>query len=194
MRLRMKESWKNRKETILWALPFMMIFEGASLPFIGWRLEYATGLCIGFLVSILCFLIMNVVTERVLNTGKGGMVIPGLLLRIFLYGGAFYLTAVRISLLSGLGAGLGFLTAILSVLFLRGVRPMVRHRRARKAAEADGLTVGQGAGGPGWKYENAGHDGDGTRRFVLIRAFSMERYRGGRTYVTHRRFRTKKTK
>jgi hypothetical protein len=192
MGLRMKESWKNRKETILWAIPFMMIFEGASLPFIGWRAEYAIGLCAGFLVSILCFLIMNVVTERVLSTGKGGLVIPGLLLRVFLYGGAFYFTAVKISLLSGLGSGLGFLTGILSVLFLRGVRPMIRHRRARKRGEEAGSETRQGMEGQAAEYEYAWDGAGACNRFVLIRSFSMESYRGGRTYVTHKRFRTKR--
>jgi hypothetical protein len=174
----MREGGKFKRDVVLRALPVMLFFEVVSLFFLGLNPGFSVGLLLGTAASILNFFIMSFAAERVLSTGRNGATFSGFFLRLAVYGGAFYLSAVRISLIAGLGTGLGFLTAIIAVLYLNGLSPILRARRGGKATE-------RGAA----EYEEALYDADGNRRYVFVKTFTTTRYVNGRTFVTHKRFR-----
>ena len=173
----MKVNVSARKSTIALTILLMVVIEAVSLVILGWETGFAAGLFIGGVVSIINYLIMAATTERMAETGKRGIFFLGFLLRLALYGVSFYFTVFWISLISGLGCGLGFLSSIISVMILNAIVPIIRNKR-RKRSGAD----------EEFAYEEPETDDEGNKRFVFIKDYSTTRYSGGRNIVTHKRF------
>ena len=173
----MKTNVSNRKTTIILTLILLAVIEAVSLPFRGWDPGFAIGAALGGSAAVANYFIMAFTTERMAETGKRGIFFLGFLSRLVIYGAAFYLAAVRISLYAGLACALGFLTSIVAVLILNGLVPIIRNRSEKARSGADVPA-----------YEEPETDDEGNRKFVFVKDYSTVRYSDGKAYVTHKRF------
>ena len=173
----MRTKVSTGKTTIALSILLLFVIEVVSLPIHGWDLLFAMGASLGSAVSIFNYLIMATTTERMAETGKRGIFFLGFLLRLALYGAAFYFAVFRLSLWAGLGCGIGFLTSIIAVIILNAIIPIIKNKR-KKPADA----------GQEPEYEEPETDDEGNKRFVFIKDYSTVRYSGGRNIVTHKRF------
>ena len=121
----------NRFKTqiFLHGLIFASIIEVGSLIILGPDLGFVYGLVMGTCISIVNFSILTFAGNKVLNTGKPVIGFAGYLLRLCIYGIAFYM-ALNISLVSGMGAILGFMTITIAIIFLHMVKPALGGRKS----------------------------------------------------------------
>ena len=98
-----------------------MIFEAGFLPFLGPDAAFAYGLALGTAVSVVNFNILAYTSRKLLNSGRAWLSFAGYIVRLAVYGFAFY-TALRVNLVAALGSALGFLTLKLAIYYVHGVR------------------------------------------------------------------------
>ena len=109
--------------------------------------QYAYGLLFGASISIISFNILLLMSKKVLSSGKKQWAPIGYLLRLPLYGVAFYL-CVRLSLTAGIACILGFMTTPLAMIYVHGIkakfsntkdaRPKAPEGPAREDTEKEG--------------------------------------------------------
>lgn len=170
------------------ALITMIAMYAGAYPREHWEL-FMIGLFAGTFASAINLFIMTYFAELAVNKGKGALSAVGLLLRVIIYAGVFlgvfYIcgkSGYYYGLSGGIGAAIGFLTYLLAIIWINGLYPMLRARRAdRKAKRA-------GARGE-YIYDDAPIDASGHRRYVLVRSQSFDIWRGNKHYVTHKKFR-----
>ena len=137
-------AFKNK--IFLYALFVMIIFEIASLPFIGLDIKYTYGLFLGTFIAIANFNILAFTLKKVLSNGNKSFIFLGYFFRLALYGVAV-VTAFKISNHTGFGSLLGFITVKISIYYLHGfkakfstdrkVRPEVQAEFDREDLEKD---------------------------------------------------------
>jgi hypothetical protein len=98
-----------------------LIFEAGSLLFLGFDAGFAYGLALGTAVSVVNFNILAHTSRRLLNGGRAWMGFAGYLVRLAVYGFAFYM-ALRVSHAAAIGAALGFLTLKLAIYYIHGFK------------------------------------------------------------------------
>ncbi|MDR2157178.1 MAG: hypothetical protein LBO81_05310 [Clostridiales Family XIII bacterium] len=186
----MKEAGiKNlRNQAVVYGVGIMALCGLISLPVLGVNLLFVGGLIFGTAVSVLNISLLAFFTERSLLFGKPLLATVGLVLRMSLCGAAFVGSVTALGDMAGFGTAVGFVTVYAAVFWLNGVRPHILRIIQFFSAKADGFPR-RSCGDPEYIYENAGCGANGERRYVFVKSFSMTKYRGGRTYVTCRRFR-----
>jgi hypothetical protein len=107
-----------------------LIFEVGSLLFLGLDAGFAYGLALGTAVSVVNFNILVYTSRRLLDGGRAWMGFVGYLVRLAVYGFAFYM-ALRVGYPSAFGAALGFLTLKLAIYYIHGFKAL----RLRSAAK-----------------------------------------------------------
>ncbi|MDR1136224.1 MAG: ATP synthase subunit I [Clostridiales Family XIII bacterium] len=112
-------AFKNR--IFIYGILVAVIFETGSLFFLGFSKEFAYGLTLGTAITIVNFNILVFTSQRVLVSGKRWLAMVGYMVRLGIYGFAFYMTAT-ISLVSGAGAALGFITLKIAIYYIHGFR------------------------------------------------------------------------
>jgi hypothetical protein len=105
-----------------------------------------------------------------------------------IYGGSFVIALMTMGETAGLGTALGFVTTYAAVFYLNGLKPQIVKIVKSFAPNADSSSDADFADLE-YIYESATRDADGKRRYIFIKSFAMTKYRGGKTYVTHRQFR-----
>ena len=145
-----------------------MIAELISLLVLGPNILFPYGLAIGACVAIVNLSVISVTINQAIERGKKGPVIWGFILRVVLYGGAFWL-AVTTSGVSGVGAAIGFLLPRITLYIRYGLLLALRRKLKKEPA-------------PVYKAD--------TRSNVFIKEPWLVRYsKKGRSYVTHRHYR-----
>jgi small basic protein len=112
-------AFKNR--IFFYGILIALIFEAGSLLFLGFDVDFAYGLAMGTAVSVVNFNILAYTARKLLNNGHAWMSFAGYIVRLTVYGFAFYMS-LRVSLIAALGAVLGFLTLKLAIYYVHGVR------------------------------------------------------------------------
>jgi small basic protein len=112
-------AFKNR--IFLYGICIALILEAGSLLFLGFDLGFAYGLALGTAVSVVNFNILAYTSKKLLNNGRAWMGFACYIVRLVVYGFAFY-AALRVSLVAALGSALGFLTVKLSIYYVHGIR------------------------------------------------------------------------
>ena len=105
-------AFKNR--IFLYGILIALIIETGSLLFLGLNFDFAYGLALGTAVSVVNFNILAYTSRKLLHNGHVWMGFVGYIVRLVVYGFAFY-TALRVSLVAALGSALGFLTLKLAI-------------------------------------------------------------------------------
>lgn len=113
-------SFKN--EIFKYGIAAAAVMELASLPFLGLDAQFLYGLLLGTAIAIVNFNLMAFSFWLALEWRKGAIAFLGFLVRLAVYGAAFYMS-VKIGLISGAGTALGFLTLKLALFYLHGFRP-----------------------------------------------------------------------
>lgn len=110
-----------KNEIIKYGIVAFVIFELASLPFLGWDGRFFYGLLLGTSITIVNFNLMAITSRLTLELQKVAVTYLGYLIRLCIYGGAFYLS-LKVGILCGLGTVLGFFTLKLAMLYLYGIK------------------------------------------------------------------------
>ena len=97
------------------------LFEAGSLPILGFDIKYSYGLALGVCISVISFNILLFISKKVLATGKKFMAPLGYLLRLPIYGFAFYVS-MKVGTISGIACLLGFFTVTLSMIYVHGIK------------------------------------------------------------------------
>lgn len=99
-----------------------LIMAIVSIPFLGLDIKYLYGLCLGIAISIANFEIMSFTYEKAIKPdGSSAIVFIGYILRLIIYGVAFYM-AMNVSLVSGIGALLGFIALKIGIYYKHGFK------------------------------------------------------------------------
>jgi hypothetical protein len=98
-----------------------LIVEAASLLFLGFDVGFAYGLALGTAVSVVNFNILAYTSRRLLEDGRAWLGFAGYLIRLAVYGFAFYM-ALRVHYTAALGAALGFLTLKIAIYYVHGFK------------------------------------------------------------------------
>ncbi|MDD3167954.1 MAG: ATP synthase subunit I [Eubacteriales bacterium] len=112
-------SFKN--EIFKYGIMAAAIIELASLPFMGLDVQFFYGLSLGTAIAIVNFNLMAFTFWMTLEKRKSAIAFIGFLVRLAIYGTAFYMS-MRISLISALGTALGFFTLKLALFYLHGFK------------------------------------------------------------------------
>jgi hypothetical protein len=100
-----------------------LIFEAGSLFFLGFDIGFAYGLALGTAVSVVNFNILAYTSQRLLDGGRAWMGFVGYLVRLAVYGFAFYM-ALRVSHAAAIAAALGFLTLKCAIYYVHGFKAL----------------------------------------------------------------------
>lgn len=166
-----------RNRTLLAGVGLMLFLELAAIPFLGFDPGFSVGLIAGTGVSALNMSLLAFLAERAIDRRKAALSVVGFALRILIFGGVLSAAAIFFGKTTALGVALGFLTVYLAVFLIRFLAPGMFSRKGDKFEYA---------------YAEGGIAAKGQRKFLFIRQYSMTTYRGGRTFMTHRRFRKMK--
>lgn len=110
-----------KNQIFLYSVIVSLIIELISLPILGWDKEFLYGLLLGTAVAIVNFNILAFSFRKVINDRRGSWAFISYLIRLLIYGFAFY-TAAKISFVSGMGSVLGFLTIKAAIIFIHGIK------------------------------------------------------------------------
>lgn len=112
-------SFKN--EIFKYGIAALAMIELASLPFLGWDVQFFYGLSLGTAVTIVNFNIMSLTLRLTLEKRNIAISYFGYLIRLAIYGGTFYI-ALGNGIICGLGSVLGFFTLKAAMMYLHGVK------------------------------------------------------------------------
>ena len=94
-------------------------------------MPYTYGLFLGTFIAIVSFNILVFVSKKVVSKRKPWLAPAGYLLRLPIYGVAFYFSYMGFGLLSGIACILGFMTVQMSIIFIYGIKPAF-NKKAKK--------------------------------------------------------------
>ncbi|MDR0519014.1 MAG: hypothetical protein LBG82_03060 [Clostridiales Family XIII bacterium] len=130
------------------------------------------------------FIVYRIAMSAPASGGKSiAYIIP--FAKIFVYAGVMLSAVLLAGLWSGVGAAAGCLSGPAAVIVSGMAVPQARRRRASRRGMAHG---GQGASEE-YIYEEHIRAADGSLRYVFAKGAYLQSYSGGRSYMTHRRFR-----
>jgi hypothetical protein len=110
-----------KNQIFLHGVVVALIFEAGSLLFIGFDVGFAYGLALGTAVAVVNFNILAFASRKLLNGGHAWMGFAGYLVRLVVYGFAFYM-ALRISNAAAIGSALGFITLKIAMYYIHGFK------------------------------------------------------------------------
>ena len=93
-----------RFQIIKYTFVVTLIIEVCSIPVIGFSVPFLCGLLVGTAVATVSFLLLIFVSKRVLATGEKWMASAGYMIRLPIYGVAFYLTLKMGGTVAGINA------------------------------------------------------------------------------------------
>ena len=99
-----------------------LVFEIASLPVLRFSVEYLCGLLAGTLVSLVSFVSLVWMSEKVLNSGQKWLSSVGYLLRLPIYGFIFLFCYKVGGIIAGIACLIGFLTGIVAMVYVSGIK------------------------------------------------------------------------
>ncbi|GHU50649.1 hypothetical protein FACS1894127_6180 [Clostridia bacterium] len=126
----MGELTRFKNQIFLHGIVFALFFEAGSLLVLGLNREFAYGLALGTCIAIVNFSILVFTGKTLLNARKPLVGLASYVLRLCVYGFAFYM-ALRVSLVSGTGAALGFFTIKLGIYNIYVIKPWIMKKRAK---------------------------------------------------------------
>ncbi|MDR3225052.1 MAG: hypothetical protein LBT52_02000 [Clostridiales Family XIII bacterium] len=146
---------------------------------------FSAGLACGTGAAIAGFALTYLSTERAVRSGRAGSAFVVIGLKLIIYLGVMFIMTVTLGLWAGVGAAAGCFIGPIAIIAAGVVVPGIRGKvnAARGVAEA-GSDVSRE-----YIYEEHIRARDGSLRYVFMRGAYWQCYTGGRSYVTHRRFR-----
>jgi hypothetical protein len=172
-------------KTLKYTLVAGLACAGAFLPLVsaGLWLPFAGGVAGGVCAAMLNMLMAWRMMDRAVNTGNRKLMPLCFGLRCIVYASVLVGFLALGGTFGALGAAAGCLTGPLATLLAGAVEPALKRKlRLRKGLSPDEEMFE-------YVYEEHLRREDGSLRYVFVRGHSMARYAGGRSFVTHRRFR-----
>lgn len=110
-----------KNQIVIYGILVAILFQLASLPFLGPEVKFSYGLALGTAIAIVNFNIMEFTVRKTISGGGGILAFAGYMIRLLIYGGAFYMS-MQVGTASGLATLLGFLTLKISIYYLHGLK------------------------------------------------------------------------
>jgi len=154
------------------------------VPFETWMF-FGAGLLCGAGAAIAGFALTCLFTERAAKTGRPGLAFAGIGIKFIVYFGVMAIMTITFGLWAGVGTAAGCFTGPIAIIAAGVILPGIKRRvsAARGSAGADSGSERE------YIYEEHIRAHDGSLRYVFMRGAYLQSYSGGRSYVTHRRFR-----
>ncbi|WP_027400449.1 ATP synthase subunit I [Anaerovorax odorimutans] len=113
----MNEMTKLKNQIFRYGIIIALIIELCSLLFLGWNKQFAYGLLLGTVISIINFIIIEISSRNVLLSGNKWIGLIGYLVRLIIYGFTFYVS-INVSKISAMGTIIGFCTLKMGIFYL----------------------------------------------------------------------------
>jgi hypothetical protein len=180
----MKMGFKSIIKYIVALTGVISILSLILMPFGMWTF-FGIGLLCGAVVAIAGFALTYLFTERAAKSGRKGAAFAGIGLKFILYLGVMAGMTITFGLWAGVGTAAGCFTGPLAIIASAVIVPGIK----RKVSAMRG-SAGVGAESDReYVYEEHIRARDGSLRYLFLRGAYLQSYSGGRSYVTHRRFR-----
>ena len=131
MREDIREFNKFKTQILLCGVVFASVIGAGSLLVLGPNLEFMYGLALGTCICIVNFNILVLAGKKALAARKPVFGYAGYLLRLCVYGTAFYM-ALKVGVLSGIGAVLGFFTLTMAIFSIHMLKPALTGRKSKR--------------------------------------------------------------
>ncbi|QOX64564.1 ATP synthase subunit I [Anoxybacterium hadale] len=97
------------------------IIELASIPLLGFDVQFLYGLALGTAIAIVNFNLMAFTFQLVLERHNASLAFIGYLIRLAVYGAGF-IASLHVGMISAMGTALGYLTLKLAMFYLHGLK------------------------------------------------------------------------
>lgn len=124
----MKNLTSFKNQIFKYGIIIAVLCQLISLPFLGLNPQFSYGLALGTAIAIVNFTILEFTLKKVIEDRKGSLAFVGYLIRLAVYGGAFYIS-MRVSLISGMATLIGFMTLKLAIYYLHGIKAKFSENR-----------------------------------------------------------------
>jgi hypothetical protein len=154
------------------------------MPFETW-VFFGAGLLCGAGAAIAGFALTYLSAERATKAGRPGLAFVGIGLKFIVYLGVMAIMTITFGIWAGIGVAAGCFTGPVAIIAAGVIVPGIK----RKVRAAKGLSGADSDSDREYVYEEHIRAHDGSLRYLFKRGAYLQRYSGGRSYVTHRRFR-----
>lgn len=132
----MNDISRLKKETALYGGLVALVCGIISLFILGFHLQFLYALLLGTCISIVNFYLLAYFSQKVMTTGNRWLASAGYLVRMCLYGYAFYI-CIKMSLIAGAGCCIGFLTLRIPLFYKYGIKAKFdKKRKVRPEVQA----------------------------------------------------------
>ncbi|MDF3000813.1 MAG: hypothetical protein K0Q48_932 [Bacillota bacterium] len=112
-------AFKNR--IFKYGIMVSAIVELASIPILGFDVQFLYGLALGTAIAIVNFNLMALTFQFVLKRRNASLAFIGYLIRLAIYGAGFF-ASLQVGIISAMGTALGYLTLKLAMFYLHGLK------------------------------------------------------------------------
>jgi len=126
-----EDSRKFKLHIYKYASIVAVIFAIGGLILVGPDIRFFYGLLFGVCISVISFSILLFVSGIVLKTGKKFLATVGYLIRLPIYGFAFYM-CMRVGLVTGVACVLGFTVVPVSMIYAYGIKAKLSGKKEEK--------------------------------------------------------------
>jgi hypothetical protein len=112
---------KFGKQIFKYSMIIAVIMELGSLIPLGLDARFLLGLVAGLAITMVNFVILEISAVQLMQKNSGAPVVTGYFIRMVTYGIAFYF-CIKVSIICGIGCGVGFLTLPLAMIYLYGIK------------------------------------------------------------------------
>ena len=120
----MDDLTKSNRQIVIYTLIVAILCGLGAIPFLGLSIPYIFGLALGTCVGIVCYIILTLISKKVIE-GKHAWLAPAAyFIRMPLYFLAFFLSYTLKGFTAGVGCILGFLTVQAAIIYVHGIRAM----------------------------------------------------------------------
>lgn len=124
----MKDLASFKNQIFKYGIIIAVLCQLISLPFLGLNPQFSYGLALGTAIAIVNFTILEFTLKKAIEDRKGSLAFVGYLIRLAVYGGAFYIS-MQVSLISGMATLIGFMTLKLAIYYLHGFKAKFSENR-----------------------------------------------------------------
>ena len=132
----MDDLTKFNKQIVICTFIVAILCGLGAIPFVGISIPYIFGLALGTCVGIACYIILTLISKKVIE-GKHAWLAPAAyFIRMPLYFLGFFLSYRLNGFVAGVGCILGFLTVQVAIIYIHGIKAMfVKAKEAEEAAK-----------------------------------------------------------
>jgi len=107
---------------IKYTVVIALIFAACSIPALGFSIPFLFGLSVGASVSAASFLLMIIMSKKVVESGEKWMASVGYIVRLPLYAVTFFAALGLGGMTAAIACLIGFMTSMVAVVYVHGIK------------------------------------------------------------------------